>query len=180
MKERSVTGALKDNFRKSRSRELYGNLSSVQKIWYETSDQFRDFDDALSIYVQTVAKRWNSIADILGTLSNKELAELKGIQPRADYLAKYRLLTVLDRTPRPGDIFVDLDTGEGANFVWSPTTEKKFKIWRSMDVKKRDVRYVLTMSGLTEQYAAGRIDDLDRFDPNNFIKAVAPKLRKIS
>ena len=178
--ERSAREALQQNFRKSESREFYGSFKSVQEAWYKVCDKKDIFDEALSCYVQVVAKRWNLIADILSTLPNKRLAELKGVQPRADYLAKYRLLTLLDRTPRPGDMFVDLDTGEGANFVWSPRNEKKFKIWRSTPPTKRGVVYVYIFSSLGSEYAAGNMENLERFDPNNFIKAVAPRLRELS
>lgn len=150
-------------------------LKQVQKTWYDVSDKFVNFDESLSLYIQKVAPRWLAASEALSQLSNKELEKLKGIQPRADYLAKYKLLTLLDRTPKPGDAFVDLAHDEGAVIVWSPLKEKSFKKWRKMDTSKRRVVFVTDLVGL---YVGDKIENLERFDPKLFIDEVILRLQK--
>lgn len=151
------------------------SLKEVQNTYWEISEKFRDFDDILASYVQRSAARWISISDTLKKLAPKELSLLKGIQPRPDYLAHYKLLTLKNKMPGAGDPFVNLISHEGAVFVWSPKKPEKFKLWRETLGPEREFKMI---DDLTQLYVCGQIEDLDRFDPNKFIDAANAKLGK--
>jgi hypothetical protein len=162
-KEQTTINDLEVGIKKRWLSVSYKKLFNAEQRIFELSG---GFEERLETYVQGAGKTWIEIADVLSRLPGKDFSKLSTLRPRANYLVKYRLLTLTNEAQKPGDIFVDLVTCNGPLFVWSPLSPEKFRKWKENATPGRSLKYV---SDLSAYCISGMIQPLNYINPNDYI-----------
>lgn len=96
-----------------------------------------DFENKIEEHIRKSAGSWKIISQVLSRFSDDELKKINSVTPSPKYLARYRLLSIREREPQPGDIFLDLNAKDFPQLVLSPYKPKVFDSWKNEKGPKR-------------------------------------------